>query len=73
MNSLWQEEGVCYVNLAAAALGTLPEDARLDLALQALASSLSGLETVEEVRFLVDGEFAAHYGGTSLTPPYTRK
>ena len=73
VNSLWQEEGVCYVNLAAAALGTLPEDARLDLALQALASSLSGLETVEEVRFLVDGEFAAHYGRTSLTPPYTRK
>ena len=49
---------------------TLPEDARLDLALRALSRSLSSLEAVEEVRFLVDGEFATHYGGVSLTTVY---
>ena len=70
VKSAWQEEGVCYVNLSAAELETLPEDARLDLALRALSRSLSSLEAVEEVRFLVDGEFATHYGGVSLTTVY---
>ena len=73
VKSVWLEENVCYVNLPTAALAEIPAESRLDLALRALARSLGGLETVDEVRFLVDGEFAESYGGVSLTVPYTRK
>ena len=73
VKSVWLEENVCYVNLPTAALAEIPAESRLDLALRALARSLSGLETVDEVRFLVDGEFAESYGGVTLTAPYTRK
>lgn len=73
VKSVWLEENVCYVNLPTAALAEIPAESRLDLALRALVRSLSVLETVDEVRFLVDGEFAESYGGVSLTVPYTRK
>ena len=73
VKSVWLEENVCYVNLPTAALAEIPAESRLDLALRALVRSLSGLETVDEVRFLVDGEFAESYGGVTLTAPYTRK
>ena len=69
VKSVWLEENVCYVNLPTAALAEIPAESRLDLALRALVRSLSGLETVDEVRFLVDGEFAESYGGVSLTVP----
>ena len=68
--SVWLEGEICYVNLSSGLLENLPEDARLDLALEALARSLCGLDTVDEMRFLVDGEFAAYYGGVDVSQPY---
>ena len=68
--AVWLEGEICYVNLSSALLENLPEDARLDLALEALARSLCGLDTVDEMRFLVDGEFAAYYGGVDVSRPY---
>ncbi len=65
--SVWLEEDLCYVNLSSATLELLPEDAALGTALEALRRSLRSLETVEEIRFLVDGEFADYYGSTRLT------
>ncbi len=56
VKSVWLEEDICYVNLSSALLEGL-EDRVLQTALQALEESLSSLEAVEEVRFLVDGEF----------------
>lgn len=56
VKSVWLEEDICYVNLSSALLEGL-EDSVLQTALQALEASLSSLEAVEEVRFLVDGEF----------------
>nr|WP_325219525.1 GerMN domain-containing protein [uncultured Oscillibacter sp.] len=56
VKSVWLEEDICYVNLSSALLEGL-EDGVLQTALQALEDSLSSLEAVEEVRFLVDGEF----------------
>ena len=41
-----------------------------ELALEALARSLSSLDAVDEVRFLVDGEFAASYGSVDISEPY---
>lgn len=56
VKSVWLEEDICYVNLSSALLeGT--EDGALQTALLALEDSLSSLDAVEEVRFLVDGEF----------------
>ena len=67
------EESTCYVDLPSAALAELPEDANLPLALRALAESLLSLRSVEEVRYLVDGEFASVYGTASVLEPYTAR
>jgi germination protein M len=70
VKSVWMEEDRCYVNLSSGLPETLPEDASLSTALRALAKSLCSLETVTEVRFLVDGELAQSYGGVNVARPY---
>lgn len=64
--AVWQEVGICYVNLSSALLAELPEPEALPRALEALRRSLESLETVEETRFLVDGVYAADYGPVQL-------
>lgn len=71
VKSVWLEEDVCYVNLSSSQLEDLPEDADLSVTLRALAMSLCSLDTVTEVRFLVDGDFAEEYGGVPVADPYT--
>ena len=71
VTSVRLEENTCYVDLPTAILPGLPEDADLSLALRALANSLLSLRSVREVRYLVDGEYAAAYGGVSVMEPYT--
>ncbi len=70
VKSVWLEEDVCYVNLSSSQLETLPEETDMPVILQALAMSLCSLDTVSEVRFLVDGDFASEYGGASIADPY---
>lgn len=71
VRSVWQEEDTCYVNLSSALLEGLEEAAPLDTALRALSESLCSLDSVGEVRFLVDGEFEERYGGGNLAVPRT--
>ena len=71
VTSVRQEENTCYVDLPTAALPGMSEDADLGLALRALAESLLSLRSVAEVRYLVDGEYAAVYGGVSVMEPST--
>lgn len=61
VKSAWLEEDICYVNLSSAALEGLADHAART-ALQALENSLTSLEAVEEVRFLIDGEFRRDLG-----------
>ncbi len=61
VKSVWLEEEICYVNLSSALLEGLEEDT-LRTALLALENALHSLEAVEEVRFLVDGEFRRDLG-----------
>ena len=68
--AVWQEGEICYVNLSSGLLPELPEEAGLDTALSALAQSLCALDTVEETRFLVDGEFAVSYGDADVSQPF---
>ena len=72
VKSVWLEEDECYVNLPSAALENLPEAAPVRTALQALARSLSSLDAVGEVRFLVDGEFALNYGSVPVGESYIK-
>ena len=65
------DEDTCYVDLPAAALAEMPEDTDLARALRALAESLLSLRAVAEVRYLVDGEYAAVYGSAQVLEPYT--
>ena len=71
VTSVRLEEDTCYVDLPTVALSAMPEDAQLDAALQALADSLLSLQAVAEVRYLVDGEYAAVYGSAPVMEPYT--
>jgi germination protein M len=64
VKSVRLEEGCCYVNLPSAVLTELPEG-ELETAFQALEQSLCSLNTVDEVRFLVDGELTEPYRGAS--------
>lgn len=70
--SVWLEENVCYVNLSTVLLEAIPDDEGLPAALRALAQALCSLESVEETRYLVDGEFADRYGSVSVARPYTK-
>jgi len=69
--SVWQEEDTCYVNLISALLPMDADQRQLELAVQAIAKSMCSLESVEEVQFLVDGEFATYYGPVEIEEPYT--
>ena len=70
VRSVWQEDLICFVNLSSALLATLPENANISQALMALDQSLRSLESVREVRYLVDGEFLNQYGTVLLQEPY---
>ena len=47
------------------------EEPDMTRALRALADSLLSLRAVAEVRYLVDGEYAALYGAAPVMEPYT--
>ena len=71
VKSVWLEEDVCYVNLSTGMLENITETTRLATALRALARALCSLDSVEETRYLVDGEFADYYGSVNVSRPYT--
>lgn len=63
IKTIWLEEDTCYVNLSSAQLRQVESRVPLDTCLQALRQSLCTLDTVTEVRFLVDGELTDPYSG----------
>ena len=71
VRSAWLEEKTCYVNLSSAQLKNMVRLTGLPAAIHSLERSLCSLESVEEVRFLVDGEFARSYGAVKIEEPYT--
>ena len=62
--------GVCAVEWSEQVAEALPPEADLHTAVASLARSLCSLESVGEVRFLVDGEFARLYGAVDISEPY---
>ena len=69
VRKVWLEEEICYVSLSSALLEGQPEPETLSQAVLALEQSLLSLESVEEVRFLVDGELADTYGFLDAQDP----
>ncbi|BAK98513.1 putative germination protein [Oscillibacter valericigenes Sjm18-20] len=66
-------DGVCYVNLPSSILPALPENTDLQPALDALALSLTSLDAVQQVRYLVDGELADSFGSVPIAETYPRE
>lgn len=58
VKTLRLEEDTCYVNLSSAQLTLLPEDEYRSTVLEGLSRSLCSLKQVEQVEFLVNGEYA---------------
>ena len=69
VKAAWLEENICYVNLSSAALAELPEGSTLQSAAVAMVRSLNSLEQVNEVRFMMDGEFVQNYGAMPVKNP----
>lgn len=69
--AVWLEDDVCYVNLISGLAELLAEDAQIDVTIDALGKALCSLESVAEVRFLVDGEYSAYYGFKYITGVHT--
>lgn len=70
IQSVWQEEDICYVNLPSSAIKEIAPGADLKTAIDVLARSLRSLNAVAEVKILVDGEFADTYGGVDIRQPF---
>ena len=66
VQSVWLDDGTCYANLLSSAVPEGADSQEADLALRALEASLSSLDSVEEVRILVNGELAERYAGIRL-------
>lgn len=66
VKSVWLEEDTCYVNFSSAALQEVEKPADLQLAVRTLERSLSSLDAVLTVQFLVDGEIAGQADVFSL-------
>lgn len=63
INSVRVDEGICYVNISAESLATLPEDeATQRLILWSLSDSLYSIETIQGLRFLSNGEELTYFG-----------
>lgn len=59
------EDGVCYVNFSAAFLDNAPSKAEAKLLLYSIVDTLTGLEAVDSVYLLVEGETLSSYGGVN--------
>lgn len=70
VKSAWLEENVCYANLSSGHLETVGRQENLQVVIDAIARSLCSLESVHEVRFLVDGDFAETYGMANVSKAY---
>lgn len=68
VRNLWMEDQTCYVNFSSVLLGYLLEEN--EQVLEALCRSLCSLESVREVRFLVDGELCEDDQGIQLETPF---
>ena len=68
--AVWQEDGLCFVDMPSDLPDGLPDPQILSPALWALDLSLCSLENVRAVRYLVDGEYVEQYGGVRLREPY---
>lgn len=63
INYVRVESGICYVSLPAASIALLPEDEQTQwMILWSLADSLYSIDTIEELRILVDGEELEFFG-----------
>ena len=63
VNYIRVDNGVCYVSLPAASLELLPEEAQVQrMILWSLAESLYSVDSIEEIRLLVDGEALEFFG-----------
>lgn len=63
VNAVRIENGVCYLNLSAASLASLPADeAAQRLILRSLADSIYSVKTVKELRLLADGKELIRFG-----------
>lgn len=71
VQSVWVKDGRCYVNLSNTMLTSLPEGTQLEMTVQAMASSLLSLRTVQEVQFLLDAEPTERIGDVDVSRLFT--
>jgi germination protein M len=71
--SLAIDSGICYLNLSGEFINDMPNDAEEQrLALAVIVYSLTELDDIEGVRFIVEDSFIEHYGAQSTESALTR-
>jgi len=65
------EDAVCYVNVSALLMEEMADPAQVPAILEAVGASLCSLESIEEVRFLLDGEYLPDAPVLGVPNPYT--
>lgn len=66
------DDGICTVDLSEVFLEAAPDDAgEQALIVYSIVNTLCSLETVESVRFMVEGEEVSRYGQLDLSQPLT--
>lgn len=69
IRSAWQEEGICWLSIPAESMALLPEDTQAqETILQAISWSYFSLDSVRELRILVDGMEVERFGQVPLEP-----
>lgn len=67
INSVRVDEGICYVNISSESLAELPEDETAQrLILWSLSDSLYSIDSVNELRFLSNGEELTYFGAVPV-------
>ena len=67
IRTVWVEEGTCWLGLTSESMAALPEaEEDQELVLEAICRAFFSLDTVEELRVLVDGSEVDHFGRLSL-------
>ena len=69
IRSAWQEEGICWLSIPAESMALLPESVQAqEMMVQAISWSYFSLDTVRELRVLVDGLETEYFGQVPLAP-----
>lgn len=72
VNNIKTELGICYVDLNQNFVSKQPVQSNSEITIYSIVNSLTELDDVEKVQFLIDGRKVDYYNGINITNPLDR-